>query len=327
MHVSAVGLLGALIVGALPQVGQAAGTGYVFVSNERSDTVTVIDPAKDDRIVKRIATSQRPRDMHFSLDRKRLYVACGDEDVIDIIDVSSLTVTDHLKTGQSPEIFAFSRNRKALFVSEEDSAIVRKIDLQTAKTLEQIATGPEPEGVFVPKAGHHIYITSEVSDMVHVADVETGKVVKNILVGSRPRRFAANEDGSEIWVTNELSGSVTIIDTATDTIKQTIELLPPGSRVSEVTPVGIALSPDGKTMYLALGRANHVAFVDAKTKDVEAYVLVGKRAWGVAPSPDGKLLYVANGLSDDLSIVDVAAQKAVRTIPTGRVPHTVVIDD
>jgi YVTN family beta-propeller protein len=56
-------------------------------------------------------------------------------------------------------------------------------------------------------------------------------------------------------------------------------------------------------------------------------VLVGKRAWGLGLSRDGTRLYVANGLSDDLTVVDVAAAKALKTIPLGRVPHTVVVDD
>jgi YVTN family beta-propeller protein len=84
---------------------------------------------------------------------------------------------------------------------------------------------------------------------------------------------------------------------------------------------------DGKVAIIALGHANHVAFVDTATRKVKSYVLVGKRAWGVALSPDESTLYVANGLSDDLTIVDTAKLKAVRTIPVGRVPHTVVVDD
>jgi YVTN family beta-propeller protein len=47
----------------------------------------------------------------------------------------------------------------------------------------------------------------------------------------------------------------------------------------------------------------------------------------VALSGDGKILYVANGLSDDLSIVDVASRKVLRSVPVGRVPHSVATDD
>jgi YVTN family beta-propeller protein len=89
----------------------------------------------------------------------------------------------------------------------------------------------------------------------------------------------------------------------------------------------MTMTKDGKTAVVALGRANHIAIVDTATKKVKDYVLVGSRAWGVAFSPDEKTLYVANGLSDDLSIVDMRSRQNVRTVPVGRVPHTVIVDD
>lgn len=305
----------------------AAGTGLVFVSHEKSDTVAVLDPAQDHAVVKEIATCQRPRDMNFDAAHERLYVACGDSDAIAVIDVATLEVVREIATGASPEIFKISLDGQSLYVSEEESAIVRQIDIETGETLMQIPTGPEPEGVYVMPDGGTIYFTSEVADMVHVVDPEQGEVVKNILVGTRPRRFELTEDGSELWVSDELAGQVTIIDTAANEVKEVLPLLPPGARAVDVTPVGLALSPDGETMFVALGRANHVAFVDVASKEVEEYVLVGARAWGVAPSPDGETLYVANGLSDDLSIVDVDRAKTVKSLSTGRVPHTVVVDD
>jgi YVTN family beta-propeller protein len=57
------------------------------------------------------------------------------------------------------------------------------------------------------------------------------------------------------------------------------------------------------------------------------YVLVGKRAWSVDLSSDEKLAYVANGLSDDITVVDMASMEPLQSIPVGRVPHSVMIDD
>ncbi len=316
-----------VLLGLAPFAAHAAGTGYVFVSHEKSDTVVVLDPARDHAVVKEIPTAERPRDMHFDEAHERLYVACGDSDEIDVIDVASLEVVDVIPTGDSPEIFDIAGDGRSLYVSEEESALVRRIDLETKETLGTISTGPEPEGVLAMPDGGTLYFTSEVADMVHVVDAAQGKVVKNILVGTRPRRFELNADASEIWVSDELAAQVTIIETATNEVKRVLPLVPPGARAADVTPVGLTLSPDGGTMYVALGRANHVAFVDAETKEVEAYVLVGSRAWGVAASADGERLYVANGLSDDVSVVDVKQRKAVRSLATGRVPHTIVIDD
>jgi YVTN family beta-propeller protein len=78
---------------------------------------------------------------------------------------------------------------------------------------------------------------------------------------------------------------------------------------------------------VGLGRANHVAVVDVASRQVKAYVLVGKRAWGLGLSRDGRRLYVANGLSDDMTIVDTVTMKALKTVKAGRTPHSVVVDD
>ena len=98
-------------------------------------------------------------------------------------------------------------------------------------------------------------------------------------------------------------------------------------RADDITPVGIAPSHDGKTMYVGLGKANHLAFVDTATRKTTQLVLVGKRAWGVTVNRDGSKVYVVNGLSDDMTIVDTATAKALKTVPVGRVPYMVVVDD
>ena len=80
-------------------------------------------------------------------------------------------------------------------------------------------------------------------------------------------------------------------------------------------------------MYVGLGRANHVAFVDTATRKTQQLVLVGKRAWGLGLNRDGSRLFVVNGLSDDMTVIDTVSAKPIKTLPVGRVPHTVVVDD
>jgi YVTN family beta-propeller protein len=110
-------------------------------------------------------------------------------------------------------------------------------------------------------------------------------------------------------------------------VVQQIRFAPPGFRAEEVSPVGIGITADGKSVIVALGNANHVAFVDAVTRRVTSYVLVGDRAWGLGLSPDGERLYIANGLSDDVSVIDMTNRRNVLSIATGRSPHSVVVDN
>ena len=304
----------------------AAGTGYVFVSNERTHNILVFDPANDYALVADIATSRRPRDMKFNQDHTLLYVACGDDDVIEIIDVATLEVVDYIPTGRSPERFVFNAAETLLFVSNEENSTLQVIDLELKIIVHEVPTGAEPEGVILSEDERTIYVTSEIADMVHVVDAETGAVVDNIIVGTRPRRFILTPDGNELWVSDELSGTVTIIDRNTNQVIDTISFVPPGFRPVDVTPVGMTINSTGDIIYVALGRANHVAYVNVATREIEGYTLVGSRAWDVRLSPDESLLYVANGLSDDMSIIDVNSRRNIRTISTGRIPYTVLID-
>ena len=63
----------------LSAAAEAKGTGYVFVSHEKTNNIAVIDPKHDYKIIKWIQTSRRSRDMKFRDSRRLLYVACGDD--------------------------------------------------------------------------------------------------------------------------------------------------------------------------------------------------------------------------------------------------------
>lgn len=305
----------------------ARDTGYLFVSHEKSNAVAVIDPKQDYKVLKWIPTGKRPRDMQFDEAHSRIYVTCGDDNTVDVIDVPTLAVVDRIPTGNSPEMLAFSADWTSIFVSDEDDSAIRQIGVADKKTIREIATGGEPEGIAVADDNKTIYAASEASDLVQVIDLASASVADGIVVGTRPRRFAKTPDGRQLWVTDELSGEVSVIDRATNKAVGSVKMLPQGFRREDVTPVGIAMSRDGKTAFVTLGHANHVAFVDVATRTPTAYVLTGARAWGIAESRDGRTLYVANGQGDDLSIIDVASKKNVRTISVGRVPHSVLVDD
>ena len=92
-----------------------------------------------------------------------------------------------------------------------------------------------------------------------------------------------------------------------------------------IQPVGIALTPDQSLAFVALGPANRVAVVDAKTFEVKRYLLVGQRVWNLAFSGDGKRLFTTNGVSNDMSVIDVAAMRVTKSVPVGRLPWGIVV--
>ncbi|MFM2058088.1 MAG: hypothetical protein RLY71_2473 [Pseudomonadota bacterium] len=310
--------LAALTLGALAQAQVA------FVSSEKDNTLTVLD-LKTQAVTGTVATCKRPRHMVITPDGKQLMVACGDSGQADVIDLATRKSVRKIGLGEDPEIFDLSPDGKTLYVSNEEDGELGVVDVSSGKRSKAIEVGKEPEGVKVSPDGKTVYVTSEVASLVHVIDTASAKVTKNIKAGKRPRRFAMTPDGAQLWVTNELGASVTVISTRDHTVLDTIKFEVKGARASDITPVGITMSADGKRAFVGLGNANHVAFVDVATRKTTDLVLAGKRAWGVALNKAQDRLYVVNGLSDDLTIVDVAAAKALKSVPVGRVPHSVLV--
>jgi YVTN family beta-propeller protein len=179
--------------------------------------------------------------------------------------------------------------------------------------------------VLLSQDGSTAYVTSEVSNAVHVIDVTSRKQVSYIPVGKRPRRGVLTPDGKSLWVTNELGASISVIHLATAQVSHTIGLRVQGLRATDITPVGVVMNSAGTVAWVALGRANRIARIDVASKTITDLILAGQRSWGLTLSPDEKRLYVTNGLSDDMTIIDAVTSKAIRTVPAGRVPHTVVL--
>ena len=68
-------------------------------------------------------------------------------------------------------------------------------------------------------------------------------------------------------------------------------------------PRGVAVSPDGDTVYVANGSSNTVSVINASTNSVTDTVSVGDAPYGVAVSPDGDTVYVANSSDDTVSVL------------------------
>ena len=132
-------------------------------------------------------------------------------------------------------------------------------------------------------------------------------------------------DGSELWVSSELGGTVSVIDPVKHVVTAKIHFDIQGLRAEAIQPVGIRFTKDDATAFVALGPANRVAVIDAKTRKVEKYLLVGQRVWQMAFTPDDKYLLTTNGLSNDISVIDVADLKVIKSIQVGRLPWGVVV--
>jgi YVTN family beta-propeller protein len=92
-----------------------------------------------------------------------------------------------------------------------------------------------------------------------------------------------------------------------------------------VRPMGVAVAPDAKRVYVTTGHGGTLLAIDTLSNEVVGRVSVGKRPWGVAVTPDSKTVYTANGPSDDVSVVDAETLKEKERIKVGTKPWGLVL--
>ena len=90
-------------------------------------------------------------------------------------------------------------------------------------------------------------------------------------------------------------------------------------------PVDIAMSPDGKQIYVSHGRSEDVRVFEAETWKLLATIPVGARAWWVALTPDSRFLYVTVGRGNEVVVVDTQTNQVAARIKAGELPWGVAI--
>lgn len=320
---------------ATPAEGTA---GQLFVTNERSGDLSVIDLATE-RVVATVPLGKRPRGIRVSPDHTLLYVALSgspiappgiDEttlpppdkqaDGIGIVDVKTRKLLKILPGGSDPEQLAVSTDGKWLFVANEDVAQASVIDAASGKTLFMVKVGGEPEGVNLRPDGKVVYVTSEEDGEVFVIDAVAPKLITKFTVGPRPRSTAFLPDSSRAYVTSENGGSIAVVDAKTHRVLSTIKLTG-----ELIRPMNAVASEDGRLLFVSTGRGKRLLVIDTATNQPTASIEVGDRPWGFAVSHDGTRAYTANGPSNDVSIVDVQGRAVKARIKVGEGPWGVAL--
>jgi len=293
-----------------------------YVSDEAANVIHVIVAPRWTEAAT-IAVGKRPRGMQLSHDGRQLYVALGNDDRIDVVDLVTRKVVGHLPSGPDPERFVVSPDGRWLYVANENDNMVSFVDIAHRKIVHEVPVGAEPEGMAVSPDGHWVICTSESASLVHFIDEASAKLVDSILVGTRPRDAVFSADGRQLWVSSETRATVSIFAMPARKLLHTIDFDDDDQAPDGVQAVGLMLRP--QHAFVALGRGNAVAEVDPTTFAIRHYFPVGSRNWGIGLSPDGTRLFAANGLSGDVSVVDVISGRTLATIQVGGKPWGVVV--
>jgi YVTN family beta-propeller protein len=86
-------------------------------------------------------------------------------------------------------------------------------------------------------------------------------------------------------------------------------------------PAGLAVTPDGKRLYVAENLTHKVAVVDLSNNQVITKISVGDYPYDCTVSNDGRRVYVSNWGARSVAVIDPATNQVIGNIQTGDHPN------
>jgi YVTN family beta-propeller protein len=185
---------------------------------------------------------------------------------------------------------------------------VLRIDLATGKVAARVRVGRHPYRPVLSPDGTTLAVTNWGGASVSLVDAGAGSVLATIPLEDHPCDALFSPDGKSLFVAQANRNRVAAVDLAARRVVRQIAVAlgpdGPGSASAESLPDGstpnaLALSRDGRTLFVANADDDAVAVVEvesdlARTR-VSGFVPSGWYPAALGLSPDGKTLFVANG--------------------------------
>jgi len=307
--------------------------GTAYVMNSGGGTVTPIDLATS-TAGKPIIVSGEPVAMTIAPDRKTAYVASsatnsGPEptsaQAVQPIDLTTNTAGKPIDLQSPADAIVVSPDGKtAYIINGFPSRTLTRVDLATNTPGKPITLSGAPETITMAADGT-AYVTIQTAtayDFMPI-DLATGKLGKPLKLSGQPGAIAISPDGSTAYAASQSSSTVitvTPINLTASTAGKPINL---GGKPEPTNyygePLAIAITPDGKTAYLANGASSTVTPINLATNTPGKPINLGGKpgADAIAISPDGTTAYVANQPSSTVTPIDLAAGTPEKPIKIG----------
>lgn len=262
-------------------------TDYGAQTPGSSLTVIDLDSLKVARKIN-LAPYGRPHGVAFFPGDTLLAVTSESSQAVLLVDLRTEDVTA-LPTNQAgSHMLSLSPDGARVYTANVGAGSVTMIDVAT-RQARTVPVAPRTEGITLSPDGRQVWVGSNDHNTVTVLDALTLVPVDTMPAPGLPYRLNVGVRGPYVVVSNPMKNVVRLFDAATRAEVAAIEIpRDPGwaalSGGSGSMPVGGAVSPDGRTAYIALQGRNGVAVIDLETRTITKYLDTGAGPDGIALS-------------------------------------------
>ncbi len=317
-----------------PDGGQA----YVAVSTMLTGTLLVLDPITHtiSDTIPMPGGGMIGDDLVVNHDGTAAYVSERNAGLVFALDLVNKSVTDTFDVAGA-EGLALNGDGSRLYVGTfgwagESDYNLWMFDTETGDFVGGVnfvhpapygRVGSDIQGLSLTPDGARLYAASVDADGIFVVDPATlapqGMIPTQALARFFPLRAALSPDGAYLYVGGgvEKPATVSVIDTAT--LEVVAELRDDREGACRAGSSGLALSPDGSSLYVLSSDCNELLVFDTASRRLMTDLAVGTPGSSlthVALPPDGDPIYVLD-FGGTLHVVDPVSLEVTETLTTG----------
>lgn len=256
-----------------------------------------------------------------------LVVTAKTADKLQFFDAATLGLTSEIEMPASTHEMVLSPDGAKIFASVYGGGIFGKnnnpdrriavIDL-ASRTLERmidVGADVAPHGVMMQ--GGALWATAELGDAVLAIDPD-GEDVERIDIGGRPHWVAASATAGQVFASCKTADFVVAIDAASRKPVERIHI----PNLAE----GLAVSPDGETLFVCAHRKGELYAIDTRTHMLRATIPI-EGAPGTTNqlrrarvSPDGRHVVVSSLVDCHVAIYEADTLKQTGSLATRKAP-------
>ena len=241
-----------------------------------------------------------------------------------VVDIEEPGLIEWISVSSAPIEIVTAPDGQRLYASVPSMHAVAVIDTRALNVSKYIPVDVASQMLAISNDGQRLY-TANRSNNANEIDTERQVFSRRLSVGSELAHYlAVSPDSARVYVSTWEWGNVHVFDTASAARIATIKFVE--------SPAGLAFSPDGRRLYVAINNFSGVAarfdIIDTAGLGTIKQISLpgGSNPHMVTVSPDGRFAYVILYGSGQVAVVDTTSLSVTKYIAVARNPYQMVIN-
>src|SRR2546421_1168658 len=196
----------------------------LFVNNEATSTVAVVDILSGLTVAVLTGFSQPRQGIKISADGKKVFVTNFGNDQVIVVDAAERKIVGRIGGFNKIRAISLTREGDVMYAANSGSNSIAVVDIASGAITKTIPVGRDPYGATLSADQKQLLTSSKLDGTLDIVDLGTDKITKSIKEFVEPRQaLVYGRDGKTVYVLNR-DLSIGVVDLPSGRVSRTLRI-------------------------------------------------------------------------------------------------------